>query len=122
MSQQEALNNMLQSIADNIDGFIGASVVDMTTGMAMASLSHQSDFDLDIAAAYNAEMVKAKVKTMQALNITSGLQDMLITLDDQFHLIRMLNEGEFVYAAVSSASTNLAMLRAVVNSNIKKLG
>ena len=65
------------SLAEDISGFIGASVVDLGTGMSLASVARVANFDLDVAAAYNCEMVKAKRKTIQALGIDSHLQDML---------------------------------------------
>ncbi|WIM68537.1 hypothetical protein QP027_03845 [Corynebacterium breve] len=120
MTRQEDLKGLLEGISQNLDGFIGASVVDIASGMSLESTTKVPEFDLDIAAAYNAEMVKAKFKTMKALNITSELVDMLLTLDDQLHLIRMLEDRYFLYAAVYSSGTNLAMLRAVVNAEVKK--
>ena len=59
MSQQDHLNNFLNSLAEDISGFIGASVVDLCTGMSLASVARVANFDLDVAAAYNCEMVKA---------------------------------------------------------------
>ncbi|MDO5098978.1 MAG: hypothetical protein Q4D85_09470 [Corynebacterium sp.] len=120
MSQQEHLNNFLNNLAEDIDGFIGASVVDLATGMSLASTSRLANFDLDVAAAYNSEMVKAKNKTIQALGIQSSLQDMLLTLTDQLHLIRLINDDLFVYVAVQAGQTNLALLRTTVNANVNK--
>jgi len=122
MSQQENLYNFLNNVSDDVSGFIGGSVVDLDTGMALASISRSSDFDLDIAAAYNSEMVKAKFKTMRALGIDGGLVDMLLTLRDQLHLIKLLDNQMFVYVAVSSEQSNLALLRAAVNSNTRRYG
>lgn len=121
MTHQETLNNYLNEIANDLGGFIGASIVDLDTGMSLASTSRYSNFDLDVAAAYNSEMVKSKFKAMDALHIAPGsLQDMLLTLEDQFHLIKILDNNLFVYVAAFSAQTNLALMRTVVNSGLKK--
>ena len=120
MAQQEQLNEFINSLADEINGFIGASVVDLGTGMSLASISRVANFDLDVAAAYNSEMVKAKYNTIRALGIDTELQDMLLTLSDQLHLIRVLGNELFVYVAVNSAQSNLAILRSVVNKNVAK--
>ncbi len=114
MTNPDKYEAVLDAVADNLNGFIGASVVDMETGMALATRSRHPDFDLDVASAYNSEMVKAKLNTMRVLNIHSGLEDMLITLGDQLHLIRLLGAGTFVYVAVDRAGTNLALLRSSV--------
>ena len=86
MAQQEQLNDFMNNLAEDINGFIGASVVDLGTGMSLASISRVANFDLDVAAAYNSEMVKAKYNTIRALGIEGELQDMLLTLSDQLHL------------------------------------
>lgn len=120
MTQQDNLNNFLESLSTDLNGFIGASVVDLDTGMSLASISKYPDFDLDVAAAYNSEMVKAKFKTMEALGISGGLEDMLLTLTDQLHLIKFLDDNMFVYLAVTSAQSNLALMRKSVLLRIRE--
>lgn len=83
--------------------------------MPLASRTTRSDVDLEVASVYNSEMVKAKLKTIQILNIRTKLEDMLLTLGDQLHLIEMIDETTFLYTAADRSSTNLALLRAAVN-------
>lgn len=59
---------------------------------------------------------------MRALGIEGGLVDMLLTLRDQLHLIKLLDNQMFVYVAVSCEQSNLALLRAAVNSNTRRYG
>lgn len=106
----------LDGIENGVKGFIGASVVDLDSGMALASRTRRPDFDLDVASAYNSELVKAKLGTMRVLNISSTLEDMLLTLGDQLHLIKLIGTTTFVYVAVERAQTNLALLRSAVVS------
>lgn len=115
MASQEKLNEMIEAIAGDINGFIGASIVDIESGMPLTSVSRRPDFDLDVASAYNSEMVKAKIKTIRALGLNSRLDDMLLTLDDQLHLIKLLSPHVFLYLAAERQGTNLALLRAAVN-------
>ena len=51
------------------------------------------DFDLAAASAYNSEMVKQKQKIMKALGMRTTLEDMLITLGDQIHVIKLVGGG-----------------------------
>lgn len=122
MSRQEELNRLISNIANELDGFMGASIVDTETGMSLASTSRVNNFDLDVASAYNSEMVKAKLKTIRALNLQTNLIDMLLTLENQLHLVRLLDDQLFLYVAVSSDSCNLAMLRSTVARNINARG
>lgn len=115
-------NALINDIATEVNGFVGASVVDLTSGMALASRTARPDFDLEIASAYNSEMVKGKFRTMEALGLSSELEDMLLTLTDQLHLIKMIDNTTFMYMAAEKGKTNLALLRTVVNAQFKKHG
>ena len=48
-----------------------------------------------------------------ACGISGAIQDILITLDDQIHLIRPLRRGDsmFMYLAIDKAKGNLALAR-----------
>jgi len=53
---------------------------------------------------------------MRALGLNAGLEDMLLTLTDQIHLIKLLpGESTFLYLAAVRSGTNLAILRTAVN-------
>jgi hypothetical protein len=96
-----------------IDGFLGACIVDSTSGMMLASTATSPSLNLEVAAAGNTEVVRAKRKTMKALNLHDGIDDILITLGKQYHLIRPLgsNDALFIYVALDKAKSNLAMAR-----------
>lgn len=101
-----------------IDGAIGAVVADWESGMSLGHLGGQGRIDLEMAAAGNCQVVKAKMATMKTLGIGGGIQDILITLDDQLHLIRPSRTmgSLFIYLAVDKAKGNLAMARMKLQS------
>ncbi len=67
----------------------------------------------DVAGAYNTEVVKQKQKAMNALKLHGAkIEDILITLSSQLHLIKLTDDGKkFIYLVVSSRDTNLASAR-----------
>ncbi|GAB3208242.1 hypothetical protein GCM10027294_18100 [Marinactinospora endophytica] len=98
-----------------IDGAIGASVVDYGSGMSLGSLSTTNDLDLTVASAGNTEVVRAKMRTIDQLGLKDGIEDILITLSSQYHLIRPLTsrkgQGLFLYLALDRGRANLALAR-----------
>lgn len=109
------------AIAQDINGFVGTSIVDIESGMPLASMTRRPEFDLDVASACNSEMVKARRKTIAALGLDSVLEDMLLTLDTQLHLIKVPDDSSFLYLAAAREATNLALLRSAVKRNTSPL-
>jgi predicted regulator of Ras-like GTPase activity (Roadblock/LC7/MglB family) len=105
-----------------IEGCIGACVVDSNSGMTLASAGGGT-IDLEIAAAGNTEVVRSKRKTMKALNLNDQIEDMLITLGKAYHLIRPLasNDALFIYLVLDKGRANLAMARHQLKSIEKEL-
>jgi predicted regulator of Ras-like GTPase activity (Roadblock/LC7/MglB family) len=119
MASEKALLDVFARIEGDVSGVVAAAIVDMESGMTLAAKSNRPDFDLTAAGAYNSELVKQKLKIMRTLNLKSTLEDMLITLSDQFHLIRFLPGGAaFLYIAVERNGTNLAILRNSVSKHL----
>lgn len=96
------------------DGAMCASVVDAGSGMLLGKIG--SGLDLDLAAAGNTEVVRAKMKTMKSLGLNDGIEDILITLGKQYHIIRPVasKEGLFTYLVLDRARANLALARRAV--------
>ena len=95
-----------------IDGCLGCCIVDSNSGM-MLGASGGGAISLEVAAAGNTEVVRSKRKTMKALNLNDQIEDMLITLGRQYHLIRPLttNDALFIYIVLDKQKANLAMAR-----------
>jgi len=122
MANEKTLLEVIAKIEGDVNGVIATAVVDLESGMTLAAKTNRGDFDLAVASAYNSELVKQKMKIMRALNLRSSLEDMLITLSDQFHLLKFLPGGTaFIYLAADRSGTNLAILRNAVNKHISAL-
>jgi hypothetical protein len=101
--------------AMQIDGAIGVALVDRSSGMALGVAGGDRNFDLTVAAAANTEVVRAKLRTMEMLGLRENIEDVLISLETQYHLIRPLTgrsgQGLFLYLALYKERANLALAR-----------
>ncbi|MEU0913209.1 hypothetical protein ACH4KU_15120 [Streptomyces althioticus] len=105
----------LKDIMTSVEGALGAAVVDYSSGMALGTLGGGKDLDLTVAAAGNTDVIRAKVRTMELLGLSGQIEDILITLESQNHLIRLVTgrsgNGLFLYLVLDKSRSNLAMAR-----------
>lgn len=104
-----------------LDGAMCAAVVDSTSGMMLGNAG--SGVDMEVAAAGNTEVVRAKNKVARALGLNDVIEDILITLGKQYHIIRPSSrkEGVFIYVVLDKARSNLAMARRKVQDVDKEM-
>ncbi len=114
------LNDSLNDLM-TMDGAMCAAVVDYNSGMMLGSVG--TGVDLELAAAGNTEVVRAKMKTMKALGLNDTIDDILITLGKQYHLIRPSQklQGIFVYYVLDNSRANLALARRKVTDVESKM-
>lgn len=107
MNYDNAVSQML-----NVDGALAAAVVDFDSGMLLAG-GGSAAIDLEIAAAGNTEVMRAKMKTMNMLGLRDEIEDILISLGKQYHLLRPLqrHNGLFLYSVLDKSKSNLALAR-----------
>ncbi|MFD1259839.1 hypothetical protein [Entomomonas asaccharolytica] len=103
---QESLDGLL-----SIDGAMCAALVDSASGMMLGNAG--SGVDIELACAGNTEVVRAKLKTMKSLQLNDFIEDILITLGKQYHIIRPLENKPdiFLYIVLDRAKSNLALAR-----------
>lgn len=103
---EEGLNKLME-----LDGALGAAVADSKSGMALGTIG--GGVNLEIAAAGNSEVVRAKQKVMETLGLNDKIEDILITLGKHYHLIRLMEKSPniFLYYVLDKKKANLAFAR-----------
>ncbi|MBE1493274.1 hypothetical protein H4696_000374 [Amycolatopsis lexingtonensis] len=100
--------------AMSIAGAVGVALVDYESGMSLGTSGGGEWLDLDVAAAGNTEVVRSKLRVMSSLALNDTIEDMLITLHRQYHLIRLMNSSRnslFLYLVLDRERANLALAR-----------
>jgi hypothetical protein len=107
----------------SIDGYIGSALVDSDSGMALGIDGGAGTFNLEVAAAGNTEVVRAKRKAIKSLNLNDEIEDILVSLGKQYHLIRPIRgrPAVFLYLVIERSRANLAMARLTLNDAEKSL-
>lgn len=100
-----SLNTILK-----IDGSMGAALVDFESGMCLGTAGNPG-FDLELAAAANTDVVRAKKNARDKLGLRDRIEDILISLTGQYHLIRMVGSNMFFYVVLDRGKSNLALAR-----------
>ena len=112
------LNLFLNEMKTNVNGFIAVAVTEIESGLSFGNLTIDPSFDPELAAAYNLEVVKAKLSAVKALNLNQDIEDILITLSNQIHIIDISPNKKFmIYLAADASKANLGMTRAILRKH-----
>ncbi|EKT4499343.1 hypothetical protein H0I59_03490 [Flavobacterium psychrophilum] len=111
-----------EDLKKNISGYIAVAVTEIKSGISYYTDSIVSDFDPELAAAFNLEVVKAKLNAISALGLKQNIDDIMINLSSQIHIIDVSENNEyFIYLAVDSTRANLGMTKALLNKYKKEI-
>jgi hypothetical protein len=102
--------------AMTIAGAVGVALVDYDSGMSLGTGGGGDWLNLELAAAGNTEVVRSKLRVMSTLGLNDTIEDILITLHRQYHLIRLMNSMKnrgslFLYLVLEREQANLALAR-----------
>lgn len=104
------LNETLSALM-TIDGAQAVALVDYESGMLLGEAG--SGMDMEVAAAGNTEVIRAKLKTAKALGLNDTIEDILISLGKAYHIMRPVatKQGLFLYLVLNRDKANLALAR-----------
>ncbi len=93
------------------DGAMAAALVDSESGLVLGQAG--SGIDMERAAAGASMLLRARRATVKALGLPDAIDDLLVTLTTQLHIIRPLTKTPtiFIYLLVDRSKASLAMAR-----------
>jgi hypothetical protein len=111
-----------EDLKKNVPGYIAVAVTEIKSGISYYSNSVKPEFDPELASAFNLEVVKAKLNAINALGLDETIDNILINLSSQIHVIDVADNNEyFIYLAVDSSKANLGMTKALLNKYKKEI-
>jgi hypothetical protein len=108
---QQGLENVMA-----LDGAVGGAIVDYESGMTLGTTGGRQ-IDMELAGAGNTEVLRSEKNVLNDLGLNERIQDILITLENQYHLIRMCERHEniFIYVIIDRDQGNLGLARRKVD-------
>lgn len=100
-----------------IDGAIGIALGDWKSGMCLgfkgSNVPALPERNLEIAVAGMTEVVRSKFRTLESVGIKDELEEILVVLKTQYHLVRVVKSvrGLFFYLVMDREKGNLALAR-----------
>lgn len=116
---ERAIRHLLAELPD----LLMAAVVEVASGKPLATYTTDRDLRPGVVAGFNAEALRQVQAALRAQDSPSEkVEEMLFTLPAQLHLLRLVPTGQwFIYLAVETRDTNLAIAREVVRGGIALL-
>ncbi|MBV1861244.1 MAG: hypothetical protein KUG77_22695, partial [Nannocystaceae bacterium] len=93
-AQLAATRTCLSTLQCGVAGFLGAALVNQKTGTTVRALSNT--VDMKVAVSGNAEVLQTKMRLLEQLSLAGTLEDILISLDRCFCIIRPLSDAFFL--------------------------
>ena len=109
---QESLDTALE-----IDGALGIALGDWKSGMCLGFKGTDTpafrEANLEMAVATTTEVIRAKMRVLEAVGVKEDIEEILIVLKTQYHLVRLVQSvrGLFFYLAMDRDKGNLALAR-----------
>ncbi|WP_428224308.1 hypothetical protein [Flavobacterium sp.] len=111
-----------EDLKSNVPGFVAVAIAEIKSGISYYTLSADPNFDPELASAFNLEVVKAKLNAINALGLNESIENIMINLSSQIHLIDISENNEyFIYLAVDAKKANLGMTKALLNKYKKDI-
>jgi len=105
------LRASLDEILD-IDGAIGAAIVDYDSGVTLGGKGGDT-IDMELAGAANTHVTLLLQELLHEHDLDEPIEDVLVTLGEQYHLTRFSEKHDtiFTYVILDRATATLALAR-----------
>ena len=83
----EIIKELNDNLKNSIQGYKAMAICDIQSGETLFAESVIPDFDIELAAACNLEVIKAKLKAIETLELDDQIESITINLDKDIHII-----------------------------------
>jgi len=107
------------AMAIGIEGGLCAAITEIASGQNLEAVGNGAD---PVVAGENlAAMLRTKLKVIGMLRLKDSLEDVIVTLGTQIHMLRMIDEKTFLLVVLDRKSANLALARYRASEAVDRL-
>jgi CheY-like chemotaxis protein/predicted regulator of Ras-like GTPase activity (Roadblock/LC7/MglB family) len=115
-----SINSILEELTGEIPELIAAEIVSIDEGVSLVATTNDPAFDPDVAAAYYTEVIKINEKALEVLKQGAKLEEVLLTTDAFYLILRMLPDTRFYVGLAITRKGNVGMARMVIRKFEKR--
>ena len=113
---QDIIKELNENLKNGIQGYKAMAICDINSGETLFSESLDSAFDIELAAACNLEVIKAKLKAIDTLDLDDAIDKITIELEKDLHIIDITKSKHyFIYLALSKEGSSLGLIKGLLN-------
>lgn len=118
----EVIKELNDNLKKDIQGYKAMSICDINSGETLFSESLEEGFDIELASACNLEVIKAKLKAIETLEIDETIDNIIIHLEKDIHIIDITKSKQyFIYLALDAKKTTIGLVKGLLNKYKSKL-
>ncbi len=118
----EIIKELNENLKKNIQGYKAMSICDIESGETIFSESLVPSFDIELASACNLEVIKAKLKAIDTLELDDNIDNIIIHLMKDVHIIDITKSKKyFIYLALDAKKSTIGLVKGLLNKYKQKL-
>ena len=119
---QDIIKELNDNLKSNIQGYKAMAICDIKSGETLFAESLVPDFDIELAAACNLEVIKAKLKAIDTLELDDYIESITINLENDIHIIDVTKSKHyFIYLALDAKKSTIGLVKGLLNKYKAKL-
>jgi len=118
----EIIKELNENLKGSIQGYKAMAIGDIQSGETLFAESIDPAFDIELAAACNLEVIKAKLKAIDTLELDDSIDNIVINLEKDIHIIDITKSKHyFIYLALDAKKSTIGLVKGLLNKYKVKL-
>jgi len=112
----DIIKELNENLKNNINGYKAMAIGDIQSGETLFAETVDPSFDIELAAACNLEVIKAKLKAIDTLELDDTIDKIVINLEKDIHIIDITASKQyFIYLALDAKKTTIGLVTGLLN-------